>query len=151
MIKFEIYSKTEAIPPSPVSIFYTSFLIGNSSKCHLKVKSNSKDFPLLRCETNEDKITLETTNHHPFFLNGKKVLGLATIQINDIIKLEEVAIKIIELQLDSPCVELNHEKLYDDFYSNKDEYESILSAIEKELIYGTDDLISEKGSGANEL
>ena len=151
MIKFEIYSDLSNIPPMPVSIYYPAFLIGNSSRCHLKLNSASKNFPCLKCELREGKVFFETTNNQAFFINGKKVLGLASIQIGDLIKLENISFKVLEVDHSDTGNSLDHELLYDEFYREKEEYESVLSAIEKELIYSTDELVTGKKANSNGL
>ncbi len=142
MIKFEVYSTFKDIPPYPISIYFQSFLIGNSSKCHIKIYSKSQNFPCLKCDLQETKVTLQTTNDQVFFLNGKKVLGLATIVVGDLIKLENQSLRVLEIDQSSPNRELDHSALYDDFFQRKEEFEPILKSIEKELIYSTDELIS---------
>jgi len=142
MIKFEIYSNDENIPPSPVSIYYPVFLIGNTSRCHLRLRSTDRQFPCIRCEIKESKVYFETTSDLAFLLNGKKVLGLVTVQVNDLIKLNTESFRIIEVVPNSDMSELNHEALYDNFYTHKEEFESVLGAIEKELIYSNDDLFA---------
>ena len=151
MIKFEIYSLYENIPPVQMTIHYPRFLIGNSSRCHLKLKSKKSSFPIVRCENKEGRLYLETTNDRPFLLNGKKILGLANVQVNDLLKFEDISFRILEATPPSQGSDLNHEELYDDFYTQKEEYESVLSAIEKELIYSTDDVTSAKKGSSDEL
>ncbi len=137
MVTFEIYFH-ESSSPLEQSLYFRDILIGTSRSSHIRVKGEDLPRLCLRLSSSPRGILVEGIKDLAFFINGKKVIGSKVIKLGDNLKVGESLIKLKEYNYDSSFAPLNLEELYDKFHSEKEEYDTILSAIEKELILADD-------------
>ena len=137
MITFEIYLKenSEAINQT---LYFRNVLIGTSKSCHIRVAGTDLPNIALRLSNTEHGLLAEGSDGLAYKVNFKKVIGSKVLKVNDRINLgnSTIILKAIDYSLSN--APLNLEALYEKFHNESEEYESVLSAIEKELILSDD-------------
>lgn len=137
MIKFEIYTDDSDSPQS-VTLFFRTIFLGSGKSSHIKVTDQNVPPQAIKITNSPKGVLIEGTLNFPFKLNGKKIIGSKVARINDRLIIENTLIIFKEINYDNSHGPLNLEGLYDDFHHNYEEYENILTAIEKELILSDD-------------
>jgi hypothetical protein len=137
MITFEIYlnEKSETITQT---LYFRSILIGSSKSCHIRVAGEDLPNVALRLTNTEHGLLAEGNEGLAYKVNFKKVIGSKVLKTNDRINIgnSTIILKAIDYSLSN--APLNLEALYEKFHNESEEYEAVLSAIEKELILSDD-------------
>lgn len=137
MVTFEIYFD-EYSTPVEQSLYFREILVGTGKASHIRVKGDDLPNVCLKLSVSQSGILIEGQPDLAFFVNGKKILGSKVIQAGDQFKVGSSSIKVKEFQYENSFAPLNLEKLYDKFHQESEEYDTILSAIERELIVSDD-------------
>lgn len=140
MITFEIYSREDSKPITQ-TLYFRTILIGPSKSCHIRIKGTDLPQVSLKLTNSESGLLAEGSNEFPYKVNFKKIIGSKVIKINDRINIGESTLIIKSIDFSQSNEALNLESLYEKFHQEADEYEQILSAIEKELILSDDGVI----------
>lgn len=120
------------------TLYFREILVGTNRSNHIRIKGGELPSLCLKLSCSEQGILAEGKSDLPFFVNGKKVLGSKIIKVGDRLKVGESLINITEFNFQKSFAPLNLEELYDKFHEQNEEYDMILSAIEKELILSDD-------------
>lgn len=144
MIVFEIYSNTPQIPPSTVTLYFEEFLIGASNRCDLKLPQSTDALTLLKARQTEKGLIVKGHNQDVFWVDGKKVQGSKLIAPKQIVKIGNTSFTIKENHYDKVNQSLDIASQYEQFAEQKSEYMPILEAIEKEILYADNGLITPK-------
>lgn len=137
MINFEIYFD-EISGSVEQTLYFREILVGTTKSSHIRIKGSDLPSICLKLSCSSNGILVEGSPDLPFFVNGKKVIGSKIINIGDKLKVGESLIRLKEFNFDQSFAPLNLEQLYDNFHEKNEEYDTILSAIEKELILADD-------------
>ncbi len=144
MIIFEIYSNIPHIPASTVTLYFEEFLIGASSRCDLKLPRSSGSSTILKAQQTEKGLIVKGHNQDYFWVDGKKVQGSKLISPKQLIKVGETTFTIRENHFDKVNSTIDIAEQYERFTEGKSEYMPILEAIEKEILYADNGLITPK-------
>lgn len=120
------------------TLYFREILVGTNRSNHLRVQGEDLPSLCLKLSCSEQGILAEGKPDLPFFVNGKKVLGSKVIKTGDNLKIGQSLIKVKNFDFVNSFAPLNLEELYDKFHEQNEEYDMILSAIEKELILSDD-------------
>lgn len=143
MVTFEISSQTNNIPSYHVTLYHPEFLIGFSSGHQLKL-GDKKDHSSLRATVTSKGIFLELLKSSHFFINGKKVEKNRLAFVGDTITLDDTSFKIVEFDFQKIAKVLNIQELRERFINDHEDLAPILNALEKEMIYASDNLANAK-------
>lgn len=133
MIKFEVHSQTSKSPHS-LTLYFRKIMVGSAKSCHIRLRDKEVPPQAIIISNENEGCLVESLHEFQFNVNGKKIIGTKAIKTGDSISLGSTLIKVIEINPQKSHDSLNHEELYDSFSENFEEYENILSSLEKELI-----------------
>lgn len=142
MITFEIYSHLEHVPSCEVTLYFKEFLIGAPSLCDLKLPKSTGVDTILKAVQTDKGLIIKGHDQQPFWVEGKKIQGSKLVLPKQTIKVGETNFYIKENHYASVNHTLDIGDQYDRFGEEKHEYMPILEAIEKEIIYAEDDVLS---------
>lgn len=133
MIIFDIFSPNFR-DSHEVTLFFKKILVGNSKSCHIRIPD--KDLPkrALFISNNHEGCLVEGVSDLSFKVNGKKIIGTKVVKQGDRLTVGNSTLVLKTIDPTAAIDSLNHEALYDEFNTNFEEYENILSSLEKELI-----------------
>lgn len=137
MITFEIYSQ-ENSEPLTQTLYFRTILLGSAKSCHIKVFGKDLPTVALRLTNTEHGLLAEGDDNFAYKINFKKVIGSKILKINDRINVGNSTVILKNIDFSKSNAPLNLEGLYEKFHSESEEYDQILSAIEKELILSDD-------------
>lgn len=133
MIVFDIISP-KFRDPHEVSLYFKKILVGSSKSCHIRIPDRDVPSRALVISNNHEGCLVEGIGDLSFKVNGKKIIGTKVVKQGDRISVGSSSIQIKVLDPTRANDSLNHETLYDEFNTNFEEYENILTSLEKELI-----------------
>ncbi len=144
MITFEIYSDYPQIPSQEVTLFFAEFLIGAPAQCDLRLPRSAGTALILKGKQTEKGLIIKGNDNDIFWVDGKKIQGSKLVLPKQIIKVGETSFTIKENHFEKVNHVLDIGQQYDRFGEEKSEYLSIIEAMEKEILYSDDQLISPK-------
>lgn len=133
MIIFDITSPNFR-DPHEVTLYFKKIIVGRSKGCHIRVEDKDLPSQALIILNNIEGCLVEGIGDLSFKVNGKKIIGTKLLKQGDRISIGSSNITIKLLDPSRANDSLNHEALYDEFNRDFEEYENILSSLEKELI-----------------
>lgn len=137
MIKFEIYTD-ESNRPQSLTLYFRTIFLGSGKSSHIKILEKDVPPQALKVINSPQGVLIEGSNEFSYKINGKKIIGSKIIKENDRLSLGNTFITFKEINYELSYGSLDLESLYDDFHQHYEEYENILTAIEKELILSDD-------------
>ncbi len=144
MITFEIYSSIPKLPSWEVTLYFEEFLIGALAKCDLKLPRSTGVSTILKAKQTDKGLIIKGHDQEVFWVDGKKIQGSKLVLPKQRIKLGNTLFIIKENRFDQVNRVFDISDQYDRFGEEKNEYLPILEAIEKEILYAEDGLISPK-------
>ncbi len=134
MLVFHIESTDENVDGEKVIFYFQQIKIGNSPNCHIKIPSLKRDQVALQIDHFKEGALVQSIEEFPFLFNGKKIIGSKVWKINSVIQVGNTSISLKEADFSQCNLPMNLEERYDFFQENHQEYESILTALERELV-----------------
>ena len=133
MVTFEISSSPDVERVGETSIFYEHFTLGSARKADIVIEDSALDNIHLSFILNKDGLLVNSTNENFYFSNGKKLKGGKLHKTGDFIKIGETTLKI--KALDFKNLSEGFGELYEKRLQENPELESIITQLQKELIY----------------
>lgn len=138
MLVFHIQSTDSTIEDEKVIFYFQDLLIGNSRKSHIKVPSVKRDTEILKITHQEEGVLVESLDSYPYFVNGKKVIGTKILKLEETLQANEFLITLKEADFTKANQMINLHDRYEFFHQNHDEYSTVITALERELILADD-------------
>ncbi len=138
MLVFHIHSTNTGSSGEKVIFYFQEIVVGNSPQSHIRITSLERDQVAIKIHHHDTGILVESIENYPFFLNGKKIIGTKVLKINDIITIDESSLQLTEANFALSNKTIDLEGTYDTFYTNHQEHETVMTALERELILSDD-------------
>lgn len=134
MLVFHIQSTGKKIDGEKVIFYFQEILIGNTSQCHIKIPSLARDQVAIKVEHFKEGALAQSIDQFPFLLGGKKIIGSKVWKLNTAIQIDSFIITLQEADFSQCHQNMKIEERYDFFQENHQEYETVLTALERELV-----------------
>ena len=144
MIRFTVFSNDPQIPSDTVTLYFEEFLIGENSKCDLRLPDSTHSPTIIKVKAIETGLMLTSKESDHFWIEGKKVSGTKKVTLKQHIKVGETTIELSEYIFASVNKSLDISGQYEKFTTEKDEYTPVLEGLEKEVLYAEDHPITPK-------
>lgn len=133
MVTFEVQSSPDDERLGEITFHFETFTVGGSRKADFFIE-DSEIAPIhILLKLNADGLLVNSSSEHFYFSNGKKIKGAKIHKAGDTIKLGSTSLLIKNLEFKNLSV--GFEELYKKRLSENPELESLVTQLQKELIY----------------